>query len=48
MTLFEYFNSQIGDISNPVQWVFMAFAVLWIVSDFLHVFFTAIFSGFKK
>lgn len=48
MTLYEFFVEQIGDVSNPVIWVFLAFSTLWIVSDFLHVFFTAIFSGFKK
>lgn len=48
MTIYDFFTEQVGACDDPVQWIFLAFAVLWIVSDFLHVFFVAVFSNFKK
>lgn len=48
MTLYDFLISVLGSPSDPVTFSMLSFLVVFIVIDFIHTFYSAVFSMFKK
>lgn len=48
MTIIDFLSNTIGSTDNLVLFSLASFMAMFITIDFIHVFFTAVFSWFKK